>query len=102
MSYSKHVESVLHYGLVMWENSTEVDAAFVLQKKCIRAICGLKRDESWQIYQTCMFVSKNLHLFITANDINPHYPRDPHRLELNDIPGSTKYNKNCLAMCVRV
>lgn len=115
MSYHAYVESLLRYGLIMWGNSTDFQRAFIAQKKCMRAICGLKPDDSCRpifkklgllplpslyIYEICMFVMKNKQLFKTANDVNPRNRRDPYKLVLNDLPRLSKYNSNCLAMCV--
>lgn len=115
--YHAYVESVLRYGLVMWGNSTDQHRAFVAQKKCIRALYGLQPDESCKpvfeklgllplpclyIYEICMFVWKHKTLFKTANDICPRNRRDPYMLVLSNAPRLAKYNKNCLAMCVRI
>lgn len=117
MSYYAYVESLLRYGLVMWGNGTNMDRAFIAQKKCIRAISGLQPDDSCRpmfkrfgllplpclyIYEVCVFVANNKHLFKSANDVNPRNRRDPHKLVLSDLPRLAKYNKNCLAMCVRI
>ena len=116
MSYRAYVESLLRYGLIMWGNSTDNNRAFIAQKKCIRSICGLQSDDSCQpvfrklgllplpslyIYELCMFVAKNKNLFKSANEVSSRNRRDPHKLVLKDLPRLAKYNKNCLAMCVR-
>lgn len=40
MAYNGYVSSTLRYGLILWGNSVDAQRAFVLQKKCIRSICG--------------------------------------------------------------
>lgn len=117
ISYHAYVESILRYGVIMWGNSTDTNRAFVAQKKCIRSICGLKPEESCRpmfkklgllplpciyIYEICVFVVKHIHLFKTANEICSRIRRDPFRLVQSDLPRLTKYNKNCLATCVRI
>lgn len=116
-SYRAYIESILRYGLIMWGNSTEQNRAFIAQKKCIRAIYGLPPNESCKplfkelallplpslyIYEICMFVHKHQELFVKASDLYPRNKRNPDRLVLEDTPKSTKYNKNCLTMCVRI
>lgn len=44
MVYHGYVSSMLSYGLVLWENSVEINRAFIVQKECIRAIRGAKAD----------------------------------------------------------
>lgn len=116
-SYHAYVESVLRYGLIMWGNSTDQNRAFIAQKKCIRAITGLRPDESCRpifkklgllplpslyIYETCMFVKKHQELFSNATDLYPRNRRDPHKLVLDILPRLAKYNKSCISMCVRI
>ncbi|KAJ8731408.1 hypothetical protein PYW07_004572 [Mythimna separata] len=101
----------------MWGNSTDHNRAFIAQKKCIRAIYGLQPDQSCRplfkkhcllplpalyIYETCMLVKKNEHLFVKADTIIVRNRRDPYRLVLSNIPRLTKYNKSCVTMCVRL
>lgn len=117
ISYHAYVESILRYGVIVWGNSTDMTRAFIAQKKCIRAICGIKPDDSCRpmfkklcllplpciyIYEICIFVVKHVQLFKTANEICPRIRRDPFRLVQSDLPRLTKYNKNCLATCVRI
>ncbi|KAF9796270.1 hypothetical protein SFRURICE_010543 [Spodoptera frugiperda] len=117
MSYRAYVESSLRYGLLTWGNSTEHNRAFIAQKKCIRAIYGIPPDESCKpifkklgllplpslyIYEMCMFVKKHQDLFKTAEEVCSRSRRDQYTLVLDELPRCTKYNKNCVAMCVRV
>lgn len=79
-AYHGHVMSTLRYGLIFWGNSTDVEVVFRAQKRCIRAICGLRRRESCKphfielrlltlpciyISEIALFVKKNFHLFPT-------------------------------------
>lgn len=45
-AYHGYVSSVLSYGLLMWGNSVEIEKAFRVQKKCVRAICGAWSTDS--------------------------------------------------------
>lgn len=49
-----------------------------------------------------MFVKKHYNLFKKACEINTRARRDPERLVLEFVPKSTKYNRNCVAMCIKV
>lgn len=116
-TYRAYVESVLRYGLIMWGNSTDQNRAFVAQKRCIRALCGLKPDESCRpmfkkldllplpslyIFEICLFVWRHKELFVKASDVNSRSRRDPYRLVLDVLPRLAKYNKSCMFMCVQV
>lgn len=117
MSYRAYVESSLRYGIIKWGNSTDFNRAFVAQKKCIRAIYGIPSDESCKpifkklgllplpsiyIYEVCMFVHKHKELFKRAEDVCSRSRRDQFRLVLDVMTRCAKYNKNCVAMCVRI
>lgn len=114
VSYRAYIESILRYGIILWGNSTEKNRAFIAQKKCIRAICGVLPDVSCKglfkslgllplpslyVYEVAVFVHKNTNLF---KKVNNYRLRDPHRMIFDNIPKSDKYAKSCLCMCVRV
>lgn len=117
VTYHAYVESILRYGLILWGNSTDVNRAFITQKKCIRAIFGkTPRDSckplfkslgllplpSLYIYDVCLFVRKHPYLFKRACETNSRLKRDPQRLVISVQPKLRKYNKNCPAMCVKI
>lgn len=77
-AYYGLVESVLRYGIIFWGNSTHKDVAFKQQKRCIRAMFGIKSTDSCRplfaqhriltlpslyIFEVALFVRNNLHLF---------------------------------------
>lgn len=114
ISYHAYVESVLRYGIILWGNSTLKNRAFIAQKKCIRAICGIAPDESCRplfkklgllplaslyIQEVSVFVHKNPELFQRSGNLRL---RCPQRLVIQDIPRSSKYGKSSLCMCVRI
>lgn len=117
VSYHAYVESILRYGIIAWGNSTDLDRAFIAQKKCIRAIAGIQSDESCRpyfrefgllplpslyIFEICTFVKKHFTLFKRACDINSRTRRDPDRLIMEIVPRSKKYSRNCVAMCINI
>lgn len=53
-AYHAFAGATIKYGILFWGNATEKEAAFKAQKKCIRAICGLRQTD------TCVNHFKNL------------------------------------------
>lgn len=84
MAYHGLVSSVLRYGVVFWGQSTNREFVFKLQKRCIRAIYGIKKTDSCVPYfkkskiltlpalyilETAIFVKNNLNLFKKMADV---------------------------------
>jgi hypothetical protein len=46
MIYYAYFHSLMRYGIVFWGNSSEAKKIFLLQKKAIRIMMGMKRSES--------------------------------------------------------
>lgn len=119
VAYHAYVESVLRYGLILWGNgnSAMLNRAFISQKKCLRAICGIPPYESCKplfsklgllplpclyILEVSLFVQKHSNLFKRACNVSNRVQRDPFRLVFEEVPKSAKYDKNCLTLCVRI
>lgn len=83
--YYAYVCSTLRYGIVLWGNSSDVPKVFIAQKRCIRAIFGLKPLDSCRpvfrqhriltlpclyILEACTFVKKHMDLFLIKNNLN--------------------------------
>lgn len=81
--YYGYVCSALRYGIVLWGNSSDVHKVFIAQKRCIRAIFGLKPLDSCRpifkqhriltlpclyILEACSFVKKHTDLFLIKNN----------------------------------
>lgn len=116
-TYHAYVGSVLRYGLLVWGNSTNIKRAFIAQKRCVRAICGvppltschplfkqlnLLTLRSLYIQEASLFVMKNMQLFKRACDIYPRNTRNSHRLVLQETPKTMQYKKSWLTMCVKI
>lgn len=116
-AYFAYIESVLRYGLIMWGNSTEVEKAFIAQKKCVRAICGTAPDEPCKplfkhlkilplpclyILEVSKFVKLNMKFFKQAKDIYPRNTRNSNRLVSVVIPKSVMFQRNCYWMCIQI
>lgn len=78
ISYHGYVASILRYGVIFWGNSTNKRKVFLAQKKCIRAIFGLKPIDSCKpffkkkkiltfpslyILETASFIKSNVNFF---------------------------------------
>lgn len=83
-AYHGYVASTLRFGLIYWGNSTNREAVFKAQKRCVRAMCGLKLDDSCLpyfkehkiltlpclfIFEIALFVKSNLKLFTQVSQV---------------------------------
>jgi hypothetical protein len=84
VAYHGYTMSILRYGLIIWGNSTDMQKAFVKQKKCIRAIFCLKPRDSCKpifkrnqllplpslyIYEIAVFVRGNQQYFKQRGEV---------------------------------
>ncbi|KAL0868298.1 hypothetical protein ABMA27_007827 [Loxostege sticticalis] len=82
-AYHGYVSSLLSYGTLLWGNSVDAKRAFIVQKKCIRAICRVHFLESCKplfkklqilplpclyIKQICIFVRQYPQYFVTRGE----------------------------------
>jgi hypothetical protein len=117
MAYHGHVSSILRYGLPIWGNSCDIHRAFIAQKKCLRAMCGISPRESCKplfrkhgiltlscmyIFEASVFVKKHPELFKSAKDVYPRNTRYPDKLVLHFIPNSALFMKGSYYMCMRI
>lgn len=87
IAYHAYVHSRMSYGIIFWGGSVDAGRVFVLQKRCIRSIFGLKPRESCKpiffenkiltlvslyILECVMFIKKNPDLF-QNNLLDHHY-----------------------------
>lgn len=94
-AYHGYVSSVLSYGLLLWGNSVEIDRAFLVQKKCIRAICGAWSMDSCRplfkklhilplvcmyIRELCVFVRQHPKYFDVSSQVVNRCTRNKHKL----------------------
>lgn len=100
----------------MWGNSTNINRAFILQKKCIRSICGVGQLESCRplfkklnvlalpslyIFEVLVFAKKNTDLFTKKREQCNFRTRYPSKLI---IPPSatTCFTRNSYSMCIKL
>lgn len=116
MAYHGYVCSALRYGLVLWGNSVDLNRAFLIQKKCLRSMCGagpldscrplfkklkLLTLPSMYIFEICLFVKNNMELFKKKADICNFNTRYPNRLVT--MPSTTTcFSRNSYNMAVKL
>lgn len=115
IAYHGYVSSVLRYGLILWGNSVDVEKAFKVQKKSIRAVCNAKFDDSCKplfrkmnilplpclyIRDICLFVKDHPEYWKTQGEVS-HRPTRSHYTNLLHQPPAFKkiYEKNVFHMC---
>lgn len=89
-AYHGFVASTLRYGTMYWANSTNRETVFKAQKRCIRAIRGLKQTDSCvshfdnlkiltlpclYVFEAAVFVKANPTLFKTVSEFFPRSTR---------------------------
>jgi hypothetical protein len=105
LAYHGYIGSILRYGIIFWGNSTNKKNVFIAQKKCIRAICSIKKTDSCKpyfkelkiltlaslyIYEVAVFVKSNPNMFPTKS-INSR-----HKYRINTVPGKTALLRNSI------
>lgn len=111
-AYHGLAASVLRYGVIFWGNSTDAKIAFKAQKRCIRAMFGLKKTDSCKpffdnykiltlpslyIFEVALFVRYNPQLFLRISDVVKRNRRDNERLLLHSAK-TTLMRKSLLCM----
>lgn len=116
-AYHGYVASALRYGIVLWGNSVDITNLFMIQKRCIRAICCASPLDSCRplfkqlnlltlagiyIYEICRFVRQQSNLFVKKRDLEWKYEsRHPNRLVLPAAKTALRSN-NCYHMAIKV
>ena len=98
--YFSYFHSVMSYGILLWGSASEVQTIFVLQKRAIRSIYGLKRRDSLRelfkeiniltvasqyIFDCIMYVRKNIHLYHKNSDCHSLNTRNKHKLAIQKL-----------------
>ena len=117
-AYYGYVQSVLRYGLLIWGNSTDVDIAFIMQKKCIRAIFGLGPFDSCRpcykqykiltlpsiyILEACLFVVNNPECFQRLDQVSNRNLRPQFKNKLYYPRANlATVTRNSMFMCIKI
>lgn len=117
LAYFAYIESTLRYGLIIWGNSTDIQKAFVAQKRCIRAICNIAPDVSCRpffktlnilplpclyILEMGKFVKQNAHIYQQTKDKTNKNLRNVNKLILNTVPKTSRFLNNGYAMAIKI
>ncbi|XP_072933417.1 uncharacterized protein [Epargyreus clarus] len=115
-AYHGYVASNLRYGILLWGNSVDHNKAFIAQKRCIRALCGVSPETSCKplfkdlkiltlasmyIYEVCIFVKTHMQLFDKKKDNCNFLTRHPEKLYL-PISRTAMRSRNAYHMCVKI
>lgn len=112
-AYHGIVGSLLRFGIIFWGNSTNKEIVFRSQKRCIRAMFGLKRTDSCKpyfikynilnlpslfIFEVANFIQTNSKLFKKPSDVTSRSRRDNHTICVNRSATALMHNNIfCLA-----
>ena len=116
MAYYGTTYPVLRYGIVFWGDSTEVDRVFKLQKRCIRAMFGLKQQDSCRPYfrahgiltltsiyvlECVLFIKTNPTFFSEMKQTHQHHTRNK---ELLKAPATryTRVQRNVVNKSIKI
>ena len=107
MVYHAFFHSVMSYGLIFWENSTNSKCVFKIQKQAIRTMMGARNRDSCRglfkqlkilpfyaqyIYSLVMFVVNNRKLFPDNAELYTINTRNSYNLHL-PLPHLTEFQK---------
>lgn len=116
MAYFGYVQSILSYGLMFWGNSVNSIDAFRIQKRCVRALCGLSQRCSCKplfhkygilplpclyIKVVALFVKKHINLFETGKTCKRNL-RNSHKLVHTENYSSTFYHRSFYYMSIKI
>ncbi|CAG9814003.1 unnamed protein product [Phaedon cochleariae] len=103
--YYAYFYSLVQYGIEFWGHSVDVNSTFVIQKRALRAICGIKRIESCRshferlkiltitnlyLYRLSLLAFKKKHELEQFTDVHNHDTRNKNKY----IPPQFNYTVN--------
>lgn len=116
-AYHGYVSSVLRYGLVIWGNSVDIERAFLVQKKTIRAMSGADYLDHCKplfkkfkilplpclyIFEVCLFVRRHPHLFILDEQISERLKKIHAGKLLVPSQRLQLYSRNASCMTIKI
>lgn len=118
IAYHGYVGSILRYCIIIWGNGTTINQIFIAQKRCIRAIFGIKRKVSCRPYfmqykiltvaclyisEVCIFVHKYKNLFTETQAMYSRNARLQYKYKLyKPVAKLALTSKNTYMMCVTI
>lgn len=115
-AYYGMVESVLRYGIIFWGNSTNKEVIFKMQKRCVRAMFGLKTMDSCKPYfiehkiltlpslyiiEMAIFVKNNPNMFPKLSDLIERNRRD-NNIACRQTGKTALLQKSAICMAPRI
>lgn len=110
-AYHAYVSSTLRYAVIYWGNATNRDLVFKAQKRCIRAIAGIRVPDSCEphfkefkimtfpaiyIYEVAVFIKTNENLFDKLKSRR-------YMLKISNVPHKTAlFNKSFFGMASKI
>jgi FtsZ-interacting cell division protein YlmF len=107
-AYHGLVASVLRYGVIFWGNSVDKESVFKAQKRCVRAMCGLKMRDSCVPYfkslniltLPCLYILE-IAIFVKCNPYLFNKISDTRKLPTRSQYESQLRNKQCKTALAR-
>jgi hypothetical protein len=96
--YYAYIHSILSYGIIFWERSSNANKLFILQKKIVRIMTNFRREScreafknmqittySQYIFSLILFTVGNKHLFTHNHKIHKYKTRNNSKLHLPTV-----------------
>lgn len=113
--YFAHFQSVVRYGIVFWGQAVDIQKIFIVQKRIIRTMLGLRASESCRghfkqcdlltvfgiyIFELVVFIYKYRHYFAEFEKNHVYNTRNDNKL---NIPAHrlTLFEKSCLYAAIK-
>lgn len=112
--YFSYFHSIMSYGILLWGRAADIETIFVLQKRAIRSIYGLKRRDSLRkffkeidiltvisqyIYEVIVYVHKNIDCFKKRSVCHKFNTRNKHKITC-DVFRLVKVNKSFMGNAI--
>lgn len=112
--YFSYFHSIMSYGVILWGNAADISSIFVVQKRAIRAICGLSPRESVRnkfkelniltlasqyIYENILYVRKNIDIFKKNSSFHNYSTRNKDKISAPTTrlhKTSNSFQGNCI------
>lgn len=114
--YFSYFHSIMSYGLLLWGSAADIESIFILQKRAVRAIYGLKPRDSLRevfkeiniltvasqyIFDNIMYVRKHIHLFTKKSDVHSFNTRHKNKLAVPSFR-LHKIGNSFLGKCITI
>lgn len=117
-AYYGYVNSLLRYGIIIWGRCVDIERVFIMQKRCLRAIFGLKLTDSCRPYyrehkiltltsiyilDVSIFVFQHKSIFQEASTMSKYSVRPKYQNKLfRPITRLTLSSNNSFIMAIKI